>query len=439
MHAEILAIGDELTSGQTLDTNSQWLSRRLEELGVRTLYHTTVGDELGPCAAVFRQAIGRADLVVATGGLGPTADDLTRQALAVATGRELQLDSQALEHVRGMFARRRAPPRSGGRPMPPQNEIQAMFPAGSRVVHNPHGTAPGIDLEAPHEGRPACRVFCLPGVPAEMIEMWRGSVAPAILGLLGGNRRVICRRSIHCFGAGESQIESMLPDLIRRGRQPTVGITASKATITLRIAAEGATEAECLSAIEPTVATIRQSLGTLVFGEEEDQLQDAVVRLLRQRGKTLATAECATAGLLAQWLAGVDGSADVYRGGLVLTDDTSPADALAARCREKFGAHYGLAIALPSPIGRGAGGEGDNLPSPHGRGAGGEGENLPSPAGRGAGGEGGEAPSVSIALASPDATQTKTVSSLIHPELRRIYLAKHALDFIRLALLTERA
>ncbi len=210
--------------------------------------------------------------------------------------------------------------------MPPQNKVQAMFPAGSRVVPNPHGTAPGIDLDVPREGLPACRVFCLPGVPAEMIEMWQGSVAPAIMGLLGPGRRVICRRSIHCFGAGESQIESMLPEMIRRGRQPTVGITASKATITLRIAAEGATEAECLSAIEPDVATIRQCLGTLVFGEGDDQLQDAVVRLLRERGQTLSTAECATAGLLAQWLAGVEGSADVYRGGLVLTDAVAPAE-----------------------------------------------------------------------------------------------------------------
>jgi nicotinamide-nucleotide amidase len=248
-----------------------------------------------------------------------------------------------------------------------------------------------------------------------MIEMWQGSVAPAILGLLGPGRRVICRRSIHCFGAGESQIESMLPEMIRRGRQPTVGITAGKATITLRIAADGATEAECLSAIEPDVATIRRCLGTLVFGEGEDQLQDAVVRLLRERGQTLATAECATAGLLAQWLAGVEGSADVYRGGLVLTDAATSAGSLAIRCREQFAAHYGLAVGVE-----------------------GEGGNLPSPNGRGAGGEGSEAPSVTLALASPDVVQSKSVSTAIHPELRRIYLAKHALNFLRLALLAER-
>ena len=357
MHAEIIAIGDEITSGQTLDTNSRWLSQRLEELGVPVHYHTTVGDQLAPCAEVFRLAIARADLIVATGGLGPTADNLTRQSLADATGRDLQLDQAALEHVRAMFSRR-------GRPMPPQNEIQALFPAGSRVVPNPHGTAPGIDLDAPRERRPACRVFCLPGVPAEMIEMWHESVAPAILGLLGPGRRLIRRRLIHCFGAGESQIESMLPDLIRRGRQPLVGITASKATITLRITAEGRTEEECCTGMEPTVATIRQCLGPLVFGEADDQLQHAVGRLLPRRGQTLATAECATAGLLAEWLAGLEGSADVYRGGLVLPASADSAETLATRCRQQFGADYGLAVGpLPSPIGTEAAGEGRQPPT----------------------------------------------------------------------------
>ncbi|MEN6449283.1 MAG: CinA family nicotinamide mononucleotide deamidase-related protein [Thermoguttaceae bacterium] len=409
MNAEIIAIGDEITSGQTLDTNSQWLSQRLSELGVRTLYHTTVGDELSPCVEVFRQAIARANLVVATGGLGPTADDLTRQALAEATGRELQLEPQALEHVRSIFARL-------GRQMPPQNEIQAFFPAGSRVVPNPHGTAPGIDLETPRDGR----IFCLPGVPAEMVEMWRETVAPAIVEMLGPARRVIRYRRIHCFGAGESQVESMLPDMIRRGRRPTVGITASKATVTLRIAAEGATEAECLAAIEPTETTIRQCLGKLVFGEEDDQLQDAVARLLDVRAETLATADCITSGLLSHWLSAAKTSSHVYRGGLVLTD-AEPADAIAIRCRDEFHSNYGLAI----------GGAGAGAMDRNRRGGG----DLPSPFGRGAGGEGGMSQPVTIALASPAGVQTQTLSFRFHPELRHVYLAKQALDFLRLALL----
>ena len=434
MNAEIIAIGDEITSGQSLDTNSQWLSQRLEELGVRVLYHSTVGDELTPGVEVFRHAIGRADVVVATGGLGPTADDLTREALAQATGRPLHLDADVLASIRERFAR-------WNRPMPASNELQAMFPAGSRVVRNPHGTAPGIDLEVARDGtvpifvpakiglspltRPTpCRVICLPGVPAEMIEMWRDSVGTTIEAFVGGERRVIRRRLLHCFGAGESRIEAMLPDLIRRGRRPTVGITASKATITLRITADGATEDECRAAIAPVEATIRQCLGALVFGVGDDELQHVVVQLLRQRGKTLATAECGTAGLMAAWLSGVDGAADVFRGGLVLTqgdrrnfcvteNGTVPVgmhesvDAMAAACREQFAADYGLAIDI-----------------------------LPSPMGRGVGGEGSGPPTIRVALASAEGVRSESLPDIPHPALSHIFRAKQALNFLRLALQT---
>jgi nicotinamide-nucleotide amidase len=365
-------------------------------MGVRVLFHSTVGDELHPSADVFRAAIDRADLIVATGGLGPTADDLTREALALAADRPLQLDAEALEEIRRMFARFQ-------RPMPQQNELQAMFPEGSRVVHNPHGTAPGIDLEVPRPGRTACRVICLPGVPAEMIEMWNDSVAESILKTLEGRRRVILRRRIHCFGAGESQVESMLPDLIRRGRQPTVGITASKATISLRIVAEGATEEECRAAIGPVEAVIRSCLGSLVFGEEDDELQHAVVRRLRDSGKTLATADAASAGLLAEWLGSVENASDVYRGGLLLMETSDSAESLAARCREQFQADFGLALG-PARL-------------------------SPS-SGNGAGGEGSQ--TVAVAICSSAGIETKIVPFAYHPALRNIFFAKHALNFLRL-------
>src|SRR5262245_42088566 len=155
MIAEIIAIGDELTSGQRLDTNSQWLSQRLGELGIPVAFHTTIGDDLETNIAAFRTAIGRADLVVATGGLGPTADDLTREAIAAAAGLELIEDTAALAHIRALFARR-------GRPMPERNVLQAQFPRGSGMVPNPHGTAPGIDLSIARECCPPCRVFALP-------------------------------------------------------------------------------------------------------------------------------------------------------------------------------------------------------------------------------------------------------------------------------------
>ncbi len=238
--AEIISIGDELASGERLDTNSQWLSQRLAELGIHTLYHTTVADDLEANVAVFRLALERADIIVATGGLGPTADDLTRDAIAAAIGAELYLDQPSLDHIRGLFARH-------NREMPQRNVLQAKFPVGSRPIFNPGGTAPGILLEHERPERPACLLFALPGVPAEMREMFFATVGPAVVATLD-QPRTIRHRRIKCFGAGESQVEAMLPDLIRRGREPSVGITVHEATITLRITAAGRTADECLAA-----------------------------------------------------------------------------------------------------------------------------------------------------------------------------------------------
>ena len=204
--------------------------------------------------------------------------------------------------------------------MPPRNAVQAMFPRGSRVIPNPHGTAPGIEILVPRDGRSPARIFALPGVPAEMREMWTATVQPALAALSGGDRRVIRHRTIHCYGTGESAIEAMLPDLIRRGRIPAVGITASKATISLRITAEGPTPEACQAAMQPTADTIYQCLGDLVFGEDGDTLQDVVVRLLAQRRQTLATVECGSGGTLAAWLSEADPNLRVFRGGWVLRD-----------------------------------------------------------------------------------------------------------------------
>jgi nicotinamide-nucleotide amidase len=310
MIAEVISIGDELTSGQRLDTNSQWISERLGELGVRVMYHTTVADDLAANVEVFRAAAQRADIVVATGGLGPTADDLTREALAEVVARPLVLDEPSLEYIRGLFARFK-------RDMPERNRAQAMFPEGSRIIFNANGTAPGIWLDVPRTAGGVSHVFALPGVPAEMFEMFRETVAPAVMSYQGAVR-VIRHRRIKVFGAGESHVEQMLPDLIRRGRQPSVGITVSAATITLRITASGNTPEECNTAIEPTVDTIRECLGALVFGDEEDELEDVIVRLLENRGQTLATIEYATAGLLAEWLSRAGGHSTSYLGGHVL-------------------------------------------------------------------------------------------------------------------------
>lgn len=337
MQAEVISIGDELTSGQRLDTNSQWLSQRLGEIGVRVMYHSTVGDDLAANVRVFREAIARGDVIVTTGGLGPTADDLTRQALAEAVGLPLVQDDGALEHIKALFAKRK-------RDMPPANLIQAQFPQGTRVVPNPHGSAPGIDLTIKN-----VRVFCLPGVPAEMKEMWAATVGPAIAAMQP-DPRIIRHKQIKCFGVGESDLEAMLPDLIARQREPLVGITVHQATITLRVTASGRTAEECDAAMEPTIDTIHQCLGELIFGYEDDELQHAVVRQLRERKQTLATLECGTGGLVAHWLSSVGDSQAVYRGGQIVSPEAfgeanrERMTHWANQSRSQFNADYALLI-----------------------------------------------------------------------------------------------
>ena len=401
MHAEIISIGDELTSGQRLDTNSQWLSERLGELGIPVLFHTTVADDLAANVRVFREAFDRADLVIATGGLGPTADDLTRQAIAEALGLELVLNEGALAHIRALFARR-------SREMPERNTVQALFPRGSRVVHNPHGTAPGIDLDVPRAGRDPARVFALPGVPAEMFEMWHGTLAPALAAAAGPNRRVIRHRRIKCFGVGESDLEQMLPDVIRRGRVPQVGITVHEATITLRITAEGASEAECLAAMQPTIETIHECLGPLVFGEEDDELEHAVVRLLCERKQTLATCESGTGGLVARWLSEADSEGTVYFGGRIQRKLPSGEDVctavanLALACRRESGADFGLAVGpLPAVDAAKAG-------------------------------------VLHIGLSQAGGTEIKSTPHLGHPDILKSRAGKQALNMLRLAMLESR-
>lgn len=312
-NAEVIAVGDELVSGQRLDTNSQWLSQELGELGIRVDFHTAIGDSLANQVRAVRDAMERADIVLMTGGLGPTADDLTREALAEAAQVPLHLDPESLEHIEGLFRRRQ-------RTMPQRNRVQAMFPQGSRIIPNPHGSAPGIDMDFPRPGRPAARVVALPGVPAEMKEMWEQTVAPRLQQQVAGQRQVIRHFRLKCFGVGESHLEAMLPDLIRRGREPSVGITVSRATITLRITARGTDEQSCQQQIDETSQVIRQCLGDLVFGCEDQELQHVVIEELQARGQTLAALEWGSRGRVSQWLASADDQANtqVFRGGTVI-------------------------------------------------------------------------------------------------------------------------
>ena len=357
LRAEVVSIGDELTTGQRLDTNSQWLSRELGLLGVPVAFHTTVTDSLEDGISAFRIARERADVIVVTGGLGPTADDLTRDVLARVAEVPLELSDAALADVEARFARRSAP-------MPESNRRQALFPRGSRIIPNPEGTAPGIDLDLCRTGSAgAARVFALPGVPGEMITMWQATVGPAILTMLPGAGTIRFRR-IKCFGAGESAIEAMLPDLVRRGREPLVGITAHEATITLRIAARGADAAACEGSIAPTEALIRGCLGGIVCGTEDVELEDAVLATLAAADATLATVEIGSLGQVAGLLAAAAarGPAGRFLGGVVLPEmaaGTSVTE-LATRRRAESGASYGLAVGpvVPAAGSDGKGGSG---------------------------------------------------------------------------------
>ncbi|WP_435016339.1 competence/damage-inducible protein A [Tundrisphaera sp. TA3] len=352
MKAEIIAIGSELVSGQSLDTNSQWLCQRLGELGISVHYITALGDDLAENVGVFLAAIARADLVITGGGLGPTQDDLTREALASAAGVTLVEDAASLEAIRTMFARR-------NRVMAERNRIQALLPAGATPLPNAIGTAPGMAMEID-----GTLVACLPGVPRELKQMFFDQVVP-LLRRTGRISRTIVHRKINMFGKGESEIEADALDLTARGRVPEVGITASDATIAFRVIAEGATEAEAVALMEPTVAEIYRRFGDLIVGEGADDVVDGLVRELKRADLTIATAESCTGGMIAEKLTSVPGVSRYYPGSIVSYSNQAKAQvlgvptslliehgavsaevaaAMAEQVRERFGSDIGVSV-----------------------------------------------------------------------------------------------
>ena len=308
--AEILSIGSEITSGAQLDTNSQWLSRKLAEIGVETGWHSTIPDDAEVNFNSFTLAASRAGLVVISGGLGPTQDDLTREILARLAGVDLDFDEASWAAIQEMFHRR-------NRVCPDRNRVQAFVPKGAEALPNANGTAPGVFLI--HQGT----IFvALPGPPREMELMWANEVRPRLinanLGKLGFGGGFLSRRTIRTFGAGESAVEEKLLDLTKRGAEPEVGITASNAIISLSITARGADLAEAQSQIALVEAIIRERLGDLVFGADEETLAEAVAGLLGELKRTVSLVESVTCGKTASLLGAVPGISNWLSGSLVL-------------------------------------------------------------------------------------------------------------------------
>lgn len=307
MRACVLSIGDELTAGQERESNAAWLAGQLAARAVTTVELRVVPDDRTAIAGAIRDMAVRCDLLLATGGIGPTADDLTRQALSavVSPGRALETDAAALAGLERRWRRR------AGR-MPPANTVQAQHPPGTRLVPNPRGTAPGIAGELT-----GCMFFVMPGPPTEMRKMFRDHVVP-ILEVEAGVVSLTGR--VHEFGLGESAAEERLGALTDRLHRPLVGLTHSGAGVTARIHAQGPAQ-QATRQIEETRSRILEAWAPYAYGTDDQTLAAALAALLRERGRTLATAESCTGGLLGKLIVDEPGASDFYAGGWVTYSD----------------------------------------------------------------------------------------------------------------------
>lgn len=305
--AAIISCGDELTLGQKLDTNSRWLSEQLLDRGILPVEHATVPDDLDAQTECFRRLSARVDIIVASGGLGPTADDLTRAALARATGDTLVRDADAAAHIEAFFKAR-------GRAMAPINLSQADRPARGSCIPNDHGTAPGLYARA-ESSTHACDIFCLPGPPREMMPMFESAVIPALRPPPGVTIRT---RVLHTVGLGESDLAQRLGGLMSRDRSLLVGTTASMGSVAVRLRYQGplpAVEADRL--LDDAEAEVRAKAGRHVYGVGDDTIAGVVLATLRARHQSLAVVESCTGGLLARMITDIPGASDVFAGGLI--------------------------------------------------------------------------------------------------------------------------
>jgi nicotinamide-nucleotide amidase len=302
MIVEILAVGTELLLGQIVNSNATRIGERLADAGLDHFRQTVIGDNEERIAESVMAACGRSDALIVTGGLGPTRDDLTREALARAAGVPLVLDEEQARRLRDRWER-------NGRVMPESNLKQAERPEGADIVPNPKGTAPGIRMRIGDTW-----VFALPGVPAEMIPMIDNDVIPF---LRGGDETVVASRLLRTWGEPESAIGERLADLYDASTNPTIAFLASAGEIKIRITAKAGTAREAEALIAPIETEVRERLGKRVFGTDGDTAEVIVLRMLEDRGWTFGTAESATGGLVAGRITSVPGASAVFKGSIV--------------------------------------------------------------------------------------------------------------------------
>lgn len=305
--AAILSVGDELTLGQKLDTNARWLSQRLVDAGVRVVEHVTVPDDLGTHVAALRRLASVTDLIISTGGLGPTADDLTREAIAAASGDLLVHDPEGEHQIRAWFSSR-------GRDLATINLAQAQRPSRGRLLVNKHGTAPGVFVVIASPER-SCDVFALPGPPREMMPMFESAVAPELRPPSG---LVIEARVLHTVGLGESDLAQRLGALMNRNAVPLVGTTASGGVVSVRIRFEGRGDrATAKDIVDAAAARVAELAGACIFGEGDDSLASVVIAELKKSHQTIAVVESCTGGMLGEQLTSVPGSSAAVAGGWI--------------------------------------------------------------------------------------------------------------------------
>ena len=304
MRAEVVAVGTELLLGQIDNTNARWMSERLAEAGVDVLRHVVVGDNVDRIVDALRASLARVDVVLATGGLGPTGDDVTRDAVAEVLGAPLVRHADLEAMLRRKF--------SGlGREMPASNLRQADVPAGARPIVPERGTAPGLAVELAD----GTRMYVVPGVPAEMREMMEGTILPELRDRTGAT---IVSRVVRSTGVGESRVAEVLRDLFEGSANPTVAYLASSGEVKVRVTAKAATRQAAEERIAPVVDEIVGRLGDVVFSAANEPLEAAVMRLLVASNRTLSCAESLTGGGVAERLTVAPGASDGFAGSAVV-------------------------------------------------------------------------------------------------------------------------